>query len=460
MKGLLLLPLLLLTIFTDGFAQYYTNQNKVWVFGKNAGLDFNSGSPVPFLSGLTKAGEGTASVSNSDGELLFYTDGKDIYNKNHIIMPNGANIVPFEVWSTTQAALIIPVIGIPFQYYVFSLQYRSWLVPQECKLVYCKVDMAWGSSFGDVLPFTKGKFLQDSLSEKMIAVTGNNNNIWLLTHLRDTAVFLAYEIKASGISPNPVVSNVGTFTSDDCYTHGEMKISPNRKKLVSQSSYGTELYDFDPSTGIISNCKLLDTLAQYGAEFSPDNSKLYTNEMLEIGGNRIYQYDVSSEDIPSILSSKVLLATSTGKTGTQLKLAPNHKIYLYGQDQYLDCINKPNLPGSACEYTVHALALLSGTYFGFGLPNLYVTTDTLAWANVAMINPTPIISLFPNPTSAQLSISSSAEIEHITIFDITGRQVHSEYFNSKTATVDVSKLGEGIYLVNINGTITRTFVKR
>lgn len=472
MKRLLLLPLLLLTIFTDGFAQYYTNQNKVWVFGKNAGLDFNSGDPVPFRSAIF-APEGGASVCNNTGQLLFYTDGDTVYNRKHEKMSNGSHIVSFSTLSTTQSSVIAPVIGTSNQYYIFSMErlYAS----ASSSLAYSIVDISLDGGYGDVVAFPKGVIIEDSLAEKMITITGDNNNIWLLVHLRDSAVFHAYEITVSGINMTPVVSRSGLFSRQNAYAIGELKVSSNRRKLVSQmfralNAKGTEIHNFDPSTGIVSNCILLDSLSsQYGAEFSPDGTKLYTQ--LTFGPTYdtsiIWQYNISVADSSAIISSKTQIAYTPNHGVTTMKLAPNGKIYFRGSastgsvsSEYLSCINMPNATGSACGYIPNAVHLEPGTLMSMGLPNLYVTTDTLAWAEVNMVNPTPTISLFPNPTNAQLSITSSTEIGHIKIFDITGRQVHNETINSKTATVDVSKLGEGIYLVNINSSFTRTFVKR
>ena len=62
----------------------------IWYFGQNAGIDFNSGSPVALTNGQLVTDEGCATISNSSGQLLFYTDGITVYNRNHSIMVNGS----------------------------------------------------------------------------------------------------------------------------------------------------------------------------------------------------------------------------------------------------------------------------------------------------------------------------------------------------------------------------------
>ena len=72
MKKLLVFITLIITFNT--LAQGEAN---FWYFGKNAGLDFNSGDPVVKNDGQLSTYEGCASFSDSDGDLLFYTDDGD-----------------------------------------------------------------------------------------------------------------------------------------------------------------------------------------------------------------------------------------------------------------------------------------------------------------------------------------------------------------------------------------------
>ncbi len=57
-----------------------------WFFGENVGLRFD---PITGLtSGIAGSpidtNEGCASISDSDGNLLFYTDGTTVWNRNHV----------------------------------------------------------------------------------------------------------------------------------------------------------------------------------------------------------------------------------------------------------------------------------------------------------------------------------------------------------------------------------------
>ena len=63
-----------------------------WYFGVNAGLDFSSGTPTVTTNGQLISDASCASISDTAGHLLFYTDGRNVWNKNHLLMPNGTNL--------------------------------------------------------------------------------------------------------------------------------------------------------------------------------------------------------------------------------------------------------------------------------------------------------------------------------------------------------------------------------
>src|SRR5690606_27683009 len=79
---------LILLLFTfNSFAQKEANN---WYFGLFAGIQFqNDGSVIAVDDGAMSTNEGCSSISDENGNLLFYTDGRTVWDRNHIIMPNG-----------------------------------------------------------------------------------------------------------------------------------------------------------------------------------------------------------------------------------------------------------------------------------------------------------------------------------------------------------------------------------
>lgn len=354
----------MLLVFFNSHAQY----ENVWAFGSRAGLDFNSGSPRAIATNIAGWGEANASVCDHNGQLLFYTEGSYVWDKNGNLMPNGSNLTLMHgaTSSASQGALIVPSLENAPQYYIFSLTAHEE-GDSMGRLYYSLVDMELNGGLGDIVPNQKGILLDSNLLERMTAIVGDRCNIWLLT--QTASEFKAFEIAASGINTIPVLSEVlgGMATS---FT-GSIVASPNRKKVaVAQCNIfglginGAAIYDFNPATGSLSNpLQLSPANSGYGACFSPDNTKLYINQGTR---QRVLQYDLSHDDPDDIIRSETVI----GQSGlTQLKLGPDGKIYLLGNDGYLSVINFPNLVGAACQFVPNAIPLLDETSTNLGLPH-------------------------------------------------------------------------------------------
>lgn len=393
-KIIILISLLIFSFQAKTFCQYNSNQNKIWVFGSNAGLNFTSGSPVGFTSALSTS-EGSASVCDASGNLLFYTDGDWIYNQVGVSMNTTA--ITGGTASSTQGAAIAPIAGTN-KFYVFSIEAFSFS-SNYCKLYYSVVDMSLAGGLGGLESI--GTLIDSNLSEKMQIVQGDSCNLWLLVHDGSTPRFKAYKITESGISTTPILSSLGTLLGTDAYTIGEMKVSPNRQRILLQnydisggfgtpSSFGTEVYDFNPTTGVVSNCILLNnTTSQYGGEFSPDASKIYCNEISASFSTEIVQYDLSLPTTTAIIASRNVVASTFSPIYTEMRLGPDGKIYLGCISaglftNFMDCIASPNNYGAACGYTSMAVTLPGTSTTSLGMPNLYVSYlpgDTLRYSH-------------------------------------------------------------------------------
>ena len=89
-----------------------------WYFGENAGLSFNNSEVVSLYDSEMNQNEGCSSISDSNGSLLFYTDGVSVWNRNHVIMNNGFGL--FGHLSSTQSALIVQKPLSDNLYYIFT----------------------------------------------------------------------------------------------------------------------------------------------------------------------------------------------------------------------------------------------------------------------------------------------------------------------------------------------------
>lgn len=114
---LLLFWVLLLGGFWSWQPAHAQKENYNWYFGNRAALSFQSGEPVAVSGSALYSYEGSASISDAAGNLLFYTNGEEVWNRNHARMPNGAGLGGHN--SASQVAAIVPRPGSSTLYYVF-----------------------------------------------------------------------------------------------------------------------------------------------------------------------------------------------------------------------------------------------------------------------------------------------------------------------------------------------------
>jgi hypothetical protein len=68
-------------------------------------------------------------------------------------------------------------------------------------------------------------------------------------------------------------------------------------------------------------------------------------------------------------------------------------------------------------------------------------------------------SVFPNPISDFLNISTSDNIESVKVFDMNGRLALSNTYNTSNASLDIRTLEKGIYTIMINDNKMQKIIK-
>ena len=356
--------LLLLFLFKATTVKSQGEAN-IWYFGDKAGLDFNSGVPVPLIDSEMDAFEGCASLANAAGQLLFYTNGIKVWNRNHQVMLNGDGLLGHD--SSTQSGTIIPMPGSTNLFYLFTLDFQAF--PNGVR--YSIIDLNLDGGLGGVTS-TKNVLLYSPSCEKISVVKhANETDFWIVTRAYNNNIIYSHLLNSSGLSTIPVMSNSSIIADHYLDTIGNMKISPNGSKLAicygNTSNSRVELLDFNNATGQASNPQIIDTGSGsfYGVEFSPNGSLLYVTE----GNNfNLFQYDLNA--VP-IISSRIHLFDSEPmltRITRSLQLGPDGKIYVaMASSPALSVINKPNVYGFGCEFVVDAIPL-AGKISGSGLP--------------------------------------------------------------------------------------------
>lgn len=314
----------------------------IWYFGENAGLDFNNGSPVALTNGQLVTEEGCATISNSSGQLLFYTDGITVYNRNHAIMVNGTGLMGHP--SSTQSATIVPKPGSNNLYYIFTTPEES----NPSGFRYSIVDMTLDGGNGAVTA-DKNILVLTPIGEHLgVTKHGNGQDYWIIVHGLHSNSFFAYRLSSLGLDLNPTITNIGaviTGNSTDFFEAGSIKISPSGSKLAFTSVMDiAQLFSFNNLTGVVSNEITLTTESGelYGAAFSPDESLLYISNSF----GKIHQFNLNATDIPN---SEITIFN--GNIPGQMQVGPDNKIYVaFGSRFYLGVINNPNVLGIACNF--------------------------------------------------------------------------------------------------------------
>ncbi len=462
-----------------------SGQDRIWIFGDHAGLNFNDTSNVySFSSGLngTQVKYSCGSISDSNGNLLFYaapsaliTRSTKVLNKNDSLMQNGDNIEGHP--AQTQGLLILPFPGDSTFYYIFTKEQHA----SKIYMYYSIVDMNADNGLGAVIS-KNNMFYTDSLTQRTTAVRhANGRDWWLLVQRWDQDEYLKYLIKPDGIfgpskqttgNPKPKEEIVGTSY-----------FSRSGNKLVSVGAFGNiSIMDFDRCTGDIYNYRQIgpnifsNENSYLGCTFSPNENVLYVSNMYPNPGKFIYQYDLTAVNIP-LSKQTINMYPDTGllqyvQYGHML-LGPDDKIYVSKGNgsgpnsntvytQNIDVILNPDVVGPGCNYRSNYL-YLNGGRTTYGLPNMVNyslgpvagsicdSLNTGISENVERRNPF-IIS--PNPVKHWINIYQKEDFTngkpiHATLFNLQGKIVFEQEMKAGDYSIPVSNLSIGVYVLQL-----------
>jgi gliding motility-associated-like protein len=336
-----------------------------WYFGGSAGLSFNPGgstTPHALKDGLNTAYEGNSSISDNNGNILFYTNGATVYNRKHQIMLNGDGLLSHQ--SAAQSSIIVPLPNSDSIYYIFTTDAFEDNFRNGYR--YSIVNMNHDGGNGEVV--TKNIVLNASCTERLTAIRhANGIDVWIVGNENNSNIFKCWLLTCNGLQLTPVTSATGIKLQDE--NLGVMKASPDGKFLC-QTNYADftgnffQLFDFDNTTGIISNPRSIsnDSASYLGCEFSPDSKLLYMARAEAF----IDQFEVSSGSSASINATRMSIAATFGIYGIQS--GPDGKIYLNRSKTKLSVINNPNVKGIGCGFSLDQVDL-SGRFGALGLPN-------------------------------------------------------------------------------------------
>lgn len=364
-----LLRRFLLAILLQGaglfaFAQYDNN----WYFGRKAALNFSSGSPQVISGSSLQTMEACASISDENGQLLFYTNGVDVYDRTNNLMQNGNNLGG-DISSCQMS--IVPAPGNPDLFYIFTSDAFENDFINGYR--YSILDISMNGGLGAVT--SKNNLLWSSGTERLTTVRhANGVNVWLITNDSESDIFRAWLIDCNGLQLSPVVSRAGVPVNQHALSNvGVLKASPDGK-YICQTNFPRpggnapeffQLFDFDNASGVLSNARTISfPQTKYNhAEFSPDSRLLYLTRKEE---NKLDQLEITLPSVAAIQASRVSFDTQV--PFYDIQLAVDEKIYIAQANSLLAIIHQPNMKGAACNLQQQAFDLFPGSG-AIGLPS-------------------------------------------------------------------------------------------
>jgi hypothetical protein len=365
------------------------HQRDHWYFGLRAGLKFTNTSVEPVNDGRTSQVNATACMSDDDGNLLFYTDGNHIWNRDHQVMENGDDIDGYD-GNYAQQVVIVHHPGDANIFYVLYVSERNFPTHLH-RLKYSIVNMSVDNGVVDVKNVT---LPTDDILVKIAAVEQTGERFWVITQGDRTGKYFAFTGTRSGIDATPVVTDTGVVTLHS-FDYGELRFSPDGKTLAATNAFSQRLslFKFDFNSGALTDPLFISADNPTSIEFAPAGKLMYVTSISNCSINTLYQYDISSYSQSAITNSRIGIGNASNIG--MLQRGPDNIIYVGRRDpsgcnfySYIGTIGSPDVRGIGAVFNAQSIHLQTGTTFQ-GLPNFSIVTCadyTTLPANISVCN--------------------------------------------------------------------------
>ncbi|MDZ4704096.1 MAG: T9SS type A sorting domain-containing protein [Saprospiraceae bacterium] len=468
----------------------------IWLFGydyndtipgiEGSFLDFNESTVITGSRNLLLSLFGSVAImSSATGDLAFYTNGCQIANANHGLMENGNNLNPGQVHSAQcdgslggytagrQSVLALPSPSSSNQYYLLHLGIIYVTNPVfdvlTNVLYVTEIDMNANEGLGRVI-IKNEPVIEDTLNfgELTAVKHANGESWWIFTREYLSNKHYHLLLDETGLH-GPFLQTIGDSSTRLGQGSGQANFSPDGSKYVNYSPIdGIHLYDFDRSTGLLSNFQYIpienDDYPVGGAAFSPNSRYLYITT-----SETMMQFDTEVEDIAG---SVQVVAEYDGYVSPfetwfeRLQLGPDCRMYCYCNScDVIHVIHYPDEPGLACGVEQHAIQLPYPMFRSMPhFPNYrlgpLVEGETPAppcELVVGVEEALPLweaLNIYPNPARDRVSVETGEPGLHRTsvrIYDALGKLVKQDMleFNGGVAGMAISGLSAGIYFLSV-----------
>jgi len=486
--------IILLCITLNSFAIFsQSKQDYQWFFGtdqntnltgiQGLSINFNNPPSIPFVSGNgLEFDQSNVSICNEDGDLLFYTNGCAISNRNHELMENSSGINSgsfFDLlwqgdcsngYPGRQDIMVLqdPVSELGYYLIHKTIDYLPNEDPNLAikHLKYSYVDMSKQAGLGEVTikntPFLENKFLSSYLT----AIRHINQKDWWIIQPKDTVslTFFVIKLSSEGFEDPQILEIPDQLVHWNSSASGDAKFSPDGSIYAYYNMYDDlNIFDFDRELGILSNHRKLEiedpemSGTFSSVEFSSNSRFVYLSNT-----DSLFQVDLWEENLEN---GKVLIGTYDGSldplptTFFISILGPDCRIYIRpGSSSYaMHVINKPNEKGLACDFVQRGLRFSQVTARGSfpNFPRYRVDEEDKCDPSIISMFGEAVyfrkkLQVYPNPTDGVFNIRVPEEfIGTVFFFDLEGREVKPrrriENYDADIIQEDISNLNKGTY---------------
>ena len=497
-----------------------SKRDQNWILGKtnNAAGDLSNGyyggMQFKFENGTVKIDTidirtttPTGVANDENGNLLFYTNGCSIFNRQHEIMENGTDITGGEtLWCgyiyqpgnvfVKSGTVVLPLPDSDTRYMVVNLALVNTIEfgPYYGKIVCAEVDMSANGGLGKVVQ-SNTTIVEDSLVDALSAVRHANGRDWWIMVPRGTdRAFWQILVTPQGLQPAVLQTSQPPYTPFTLQTIKDIDVWPYEYVTLNEYQYegggiqasfspdGTkycrivkeqevEVYDFDRCSGVLSLRRLVpvhsfeypDSLtytSASGLAISPNSRYLYFNNNEEL-----FQLDISDDSLAS--SVPILIDTYDGFFNDfhvfaanffQMRNAPDGKIYMGcgNGTRVLHVIEQPNEPGLACSFKQHGLVLprwhiwIINYFPNFNLgAAIGSSCDSLSVGTEQATDQWAKTTVRPNPADGYIDLQfGDIFTGGIEVYTASGVFVQSKQYSAAlTAHISVADLPNGMYFL-------------
>ena len=447
-------------------------------------LDFRT-SPIGLSRHGYTLGLGACNtqIHDRNDSLILYSNGSKIFNGRHRLIEGGDSLSYGSDWQTSPFArnyygefyirvypnpmIIVPSASNSNQYYVISV-FISRDTPINYKLVYTLVDMSLNGGLGKVIEKEITIKTGDFVPNVTACRHGNGRDWWIITREYSNKCFTVALLDSSGIKIVSENQCMAWDLSDKASGTGNTanRFSSDGKLFASFTNFGTELYDFDRCTGLLSNRREIilpknDTFKTEGAgSFSPNDKFIYTGDIkylyqIEVANLKVRLVGTWDGYLDTPDNSNFGIATTFGA----YSIAPDGKIYLSTNQttRYLHTIEKPNDTGVKCNFKLRSVKLLT---YNNGLPSLVnyelgaVSDKCGEGSKIQSSVGSKEWSVYPNPVSDYLNIEFLHKMDsksEVLLFDMLGRPRPLNLLEKQKNRLrfDVSSIPQGVYVLQV-----------